>query len=147
MMSQQVQLHKLLLPDEGEAFQFFGLRFIQKVSRQDTNNGWVINQIISSTGDGAPLHSHPWTEGFYVLEGELEVQIDIQKAVATSGTLMFVPENVAHSFKACLPTQMLEIIPAAAEAFYREGAEQIPTLPPDPEVFQALCQKYHVQVY
>lgn len=75
----------------------------------------------------------------------MEVQVGNGKALATPGTLMYVRENVAHSFRICSPmTRMLEIIPASAERFYREGGEKVPTLPPDLEVFEVLCEKYSV---
>lgn len=148
MSNQLLKTPKLLKADEGEVKHFFGIEVIQKVSQVDTNGGWVMNEMIITLGNGAPLHTHPWNETFYVLEGELEVQVGPQKAVATSGMLMFVPENVAHSFRAASPNaRVLEMIPASAEKFYREGAEQIPTVPPDPEIFQALCQKYNVQFF
>jgi quercetin dioxygenase-like cupin family protein len=148
MVSQLLQSPKLLTTGEGDSFQFFDLTFIQKISADNTNSGWVMNEITGELGNGAPLHSHPWSETFYMLEGEMEVQVGNRKALATPGTLMFVPENVAHSFRICSPTtRVLEIIPASAEGFYREGGEKVPTLPFDPEVFQALCEKYQVRIF
>ncbi len=148
MVNQLLKLPKLLMADEGESFQFFNMTFTQKISGDNTNAGWVMHEINSSTGTGAPLHSHPWSETFYILDGEMEVQVGNKKALATPGTLMFAPENVAHSFRVCSPTiRMLEIIPASAEGFYREAGEKLPTLPPDTEVFQAICNKYRVRLF
>jgi quercetin dioxygenase-like cupin family protein len=148
MVSQLLQSPKLLMAGEGESFQFFDFTFTQKISGDNTNSGWVVNEITGNLGNGAPLHSHPWSETFYILEGEVEVQVGSRKALATPGTLMFVPENVAHSFRICSPTtRVLEIIPASAEGFYREGGEKVPTLPADLEVFQALCEKYQVRLF
>jgi quercetin dioxygenase-like cupin family protein len=148
MASQVLQSPKLLMAGEGESFQFSSLTFTRKISRDNSNSEWVMNEITGSMDLGAPLHSHPWSETFYVLEGEMEVQVGNRKALATPGTLMYVPENVAHSFRICSPaTRMLEIIPAAAEGFYREGGEKVPTLPPDLKVFQALCEKYGVRLF
>ncbi len=139
---------KILLPDEGESFQFFDLLFTRKMSGDPTNSGWVMSEITARMGTGAPLHSHPWSETFYILEGQVEVQVGSYKALAIPGTFMYVPENVAHSFRGCAPTnRLLEIIPASAESFYREGGEKIPTLPPDPEVLQVLFDKYSVRLF
>lgn len=148
MASQVLQSPQLLMAGEGESFQFFSLTFTRKMSGDDSNLEWIMNEITGSVDLGAPLHSHPWSETFYVLDGEMEVQVGNRKALATAGTLMHVPENVAHSFRICSPTtRMLEIIPASAEGFYREGGEKIPTLPPDLEVFRALCEKYNVRFF
>lgn len=148
MISQFVQSSALLNAGEGNSFQFFDLTFTQKISAETTHHEWVMHEISGHSGNGAPLHSHPWRETFYLLEGEMEVQVGNRKALATAGTLMHVGENVAHSFHICSPTvRLLEIIPAAAASFYQEGGEHIPTLPPDPEVLQALCEKYSVRFF
>lgn len=148
MTSQLLRSPKLLMPGEGESFQMVNLIFTKKMGGDSTSDGWVMHEIIGNSGEGAPLHSHPWIETFYVLEGEMEVQVGNHKTLATPGTFMHVPENVAHSFRICSPTtRMLEIIPASAEGFYRETGEKVPTLPLDLEVFQAVCQKHHVRLF
>jgi len=148
MKSQLSRSPKLLLAGEGELFQMLNLTFTQKINSDNTQGAWVMHEITGCLGEGAPLHSHPWAETFYVLDGEVEVQVGNRKATATPGTLMHVPENVAHSFGISSPiSRMLEIIPASAEGFYRETGEKVPTLPPDLEVFQAICQKYNVRLF
>jgi quercetin dioxygenase-like cupin family protein len=148
MKSQLLRSPKLLVAGEGESFQMVNLTFTQKISSDNTQGAWVMHEISGSVGEGAPLHSHPWTETFYILDGEVEVQVGNRKATATPGTLMYVPENVAHSFRISSPTsRMLEIIPASAEGFYRETGEKVPTLPLDLEVFQAVCKKYNVRLF
>lgn len=148
MTSQLLRSPKLLMPGEGKSFQMANLTFTQKVSQDDTQNQWVMNEVTGNVGYGAPLHSHPWTETFYLLDGEMEVQVGNRKALAVPGTLMVVPENVAHSFRICSVTaRMLEIIPAFAEGFYREVGDKAPSLPADLEAFVAICEKHHVRLF
>jgi quercetin dioxygenase-like cupin family protein len=64
---------RILLADEGESFQFFDLTFTRKMSGDPTHSGWVMNEITAKMGTGAPLHSHPWSETFYILDGQVEV--------------------------------------------------------------------------
>lgn len=107
-----------------------------------------MHEITGNSGEGAPLHSHPWSEAFYVLDGEMDVQVGKRQAIATVGTLMYVPERVAHSFRMRSETvRVLEIIPTSAAAFYREAGEKVPTLPPDLDVFQAICNKHNVRLF
>lgn len=148
MTRQLLRSPQLLMPGEGEAFQMLNLIFTQKMAGDGTSNSWVSHEITGKAGEGAPLHSHPWAETFYILAGEMEVQLGNRKALATPGMFMYVPENVAHGFRICSPTvRVLETIPASAEGFYRETGAKVPTLPPDMDVFQAICAKYGVRLF
>jgi quercetin dioxygenase-like cupin family protein len=51
-------------------------------------------------GAGAFVHRHrSYDEAFYVLEGEIEYVLDEQRVTASSGTTVFVPAGVVHTFK------------------------------------------------
>jgi quercetin dioxygenase-like cupin family protein len=143
------QSPKLLFPGEGKSFQMLSHIFTTKISAADTNGEWIMYEVTDTAGNGAPLHSHPWDETFYIVEGEMEVQVGNCKALAVAGTSLFVPANVAHNFKICSPTirVLVTIAPAAAEAFYREVGEKVTSLPPDPEVFGAICEKHNVRLF
>ncbi|MDX2216895.1 MAG: cupin domain-containing protein [Oculatellaceae cyanobacterium bins.114] len=148
MTSQLLRSPKLLTPGEGKSFQMANLTFTLKLGQDNTQSEWVMHEITGTTDNGAPLHSHPWAETFYVLEGEVEVQVANRKALAIPGTMMYVPENVAHSFRICSPTtRMLEIIPTFAAGFYREAGEKAPSLPADLDAFLAVCEKHHVRLF
>ncbi|MBD2462510.1 cupin domain-containing protein [Oscillatoria sp. FACHB-1407] len=147
-MSQALRSPKLLMPGEGESFQMANLTFTQKISQHNTQNQWVMHEIMGKLNDEAPLHSHPWTETFYIIEGELDVQVGNRKALAVPGTVMYVPENVAHSFRIRSATaRLLEMIPASAEGFYREAGEKAPSLPAGIDAFLATCDKYHIRLF
>jgi quercetin dioxygenase-like cupin family protein len=139
---------KLLAADEGDSFSMLSHLFTTKITGDETNGEWAMFEMTDSSQSGPPLHTHPWHETFYVLEGEMEVQVGNRKAIATPGTLLHVPENVAHTFKVCSPSVrvLVMIAPASAEAFYREVGARVTALPPDPEVFQEICAKYGVRI-
>lgn len=148
MTAQLLQSSKLLLP-AGASFQMLTHTFTVKVSGGDTNGDWVMYEVTDTIGNGAPLHCHPWGESFYILEGELEVQVGSRKVTAGAGGSVYVPENVAHNFKICSPTlrALVVMAPASAEGFYRAIGEKITSLPPDPEVFQEICNEYGVRLF
>ena len=53
--------------------------------------------------DTPPPHiHHAHEEGFYVLEGELELVVGTQTVRAGPGTCVMVPTGVAHTFR--IPT-------------------------------------------
>jgi quercetin dioxygenase-like cupin family protein len=146
-MSKTMQAPKLILSGQGESFPMLGLTFTAKITADDTNNGWVMHEITGTEGHGAPLHTHPWEETFYVLEGEMEVHIGRRQSFVTAGTLMHLPANVAHDFRVCSPTiRLLEMIPAFAQSFYQEVGEKITSMPPDLELFETICRKHGVRL-
>ena len=148
MTAQLLQSSKPLLP-AGESFQMLTHTFTVKVSGGDTHGNWVMYEVADTIDNGAPLHSHPWGESFYILEGELEMQVGNRKLVATAGDSIYIPENVAHNFRICSPSlrALIVMAPASAEGFYRAMGEKITTLPPDPEVFQEICSEYGVRIF
>lgn len=148
MTAQSLQSSNLLLP-AGESFQMLTHTFTVKVSGGDTNGDWVMYEVTDTIDNGAPLHTHPWGESFYILEGEMEIQVGNRKVVATAGGSVYVPENVAHNFRICSPTlrALVVMAPASAEGFYRAIGEKITSLPPDPEVFQEICNEYGVRLF
>jgi quercetin dioxygenase-like cupin family protein len=53
---------------------------------------------VSPPGAGPPLHSHPWDEAFYVLEGELVFSTDEQEMHALIGTFVHFRGDTPHAF-------------------------------------------------
>ena len=56
----------------------------------------------SEPGYAAPMHSHPYLEVLYVLEGTAEAWLEggeDQKAVLRKGDTIAFPPNVAHTFR------------------------------------------------
>jgi mannose-6-phosphate isomerase-like protein (cupin superfamily) len=48
---------------------------------------------------GPPKHTHElWDEGFYVVEGEVAIQVAEQTLMATPGMFAFAPRTVPHTF-------------------------------------------------
>jgi quercetin dioxygenase-like cupin family protein len=50
-------------------------------------------------GSGPPPHTHPWTESFYVIRGDVEFTIDDHDGVARPGTLVNLPAGTVHCFR------------------------------------------------
>ena len=50
-------------------------------------------------GSGAPPHSHPWDEAFYVMRGEVAFGIGDRESLAVAGTLVQVPGGTTHWFR------------------------------------------------
>jgi quercetin dioxygenase-like cupin family protein len=68
--------------------------------RSEESNGQVavIENIISASFAGPPLHVHDFDEAFYVLAGELTFQLEDELLTRGRGELAFAPRGVAHTF-------------------------------------------------
>lgn len=143
-----LQAPKFLLPDEGESFNVADSTFTTKISGKETNGQWIMYEIAASVGYKPPLHSHPWDETFYILEGEIEIQVGSLKTMSKVGSVMFVPTNVPHTYKICSQIARFLVIlaPASADVFYREYGEKS-TAPPTLEDLQYFRNKYGICAY
>jgi quercetin dioxygenase-like cupin family protein len=56
------------------------------------------NELEPGTEPGAPHYHANHTDSFYVLEGELEFQIDGRTVRAIAGTLVVAPRGAVHAF-------------------------------------------------
>lgn len=147
-MTQTLRTPKVLAAGEGDSFQMLSHLFTYKVTPEDTQGQWLMYEVTDTAGNGAPLHTHSWEETFYLIEGELEIQIDDRTFMAQAGATVYFPENVAHAFRICSETaRFLVIMPAYADDFFREVGEKVTTLPPDPEVFQAVAANHNLKLF
>ncbi len=147
-MTQLMQSPRILSAGEGESYSMLSHTFTIKVSAEDTDGAWVMSEVSDTVGNGAPLHTHPWHETFYILEGELEIQVGKRTIQATPGASVYLPANIAHGFKICSPTaRVLVLIPAFAEAFYREVGQEVTTLPPSIDALQQVCERHNVHLF
>jgi mannose-6-phosphate isomerase-like protein (cupin superfamily) len=76
--------------------QFLGNQISYKFNPDDRSECFFELTVIGNCP--LPLHRHPWDEVFYLLEGEIDLQIDDQKMQATPGYFVNLPAGAAHTF-------------------------------------------------
>jgi quercetin dioxygenase-like cupin family protein len=96
------------------------------------------------------LHVHErLEETWYVLDGELEFQLDEQTFNATAGATVFVPPRVAHAFanRTDKPTKFLLIMsPPGHDRYFDELAEILATDgPPNSDKIAELRRRYDTE--
>jgi len=147
-MTQTLRAPKVVAAGAGDSFQMLSHTFTYKISPADTRGQWLMYEAKDTAGNGAPLHSHPWEETFYILEGALDIQIGKRTFAANAGSTVYFPENAVHAFKVISETaRILVIMPGYADGFYREVGEKVTTLPPDPAVFQAVANNHNLKLF
>jgi quercetin dioxygenase-like cupin family protein len=103
-------------------------------SEQTDDQVSVIENTVPTGFPGPPLHHHDFDETFYVLEGELTVQLEEEIFTRTRGELAFALRNVPHTFANLSGASARTLIictPAGFERFFdRMAAERAGVEPP-----------------
>ena len=98
-----------------------------------TNEQYTLLDVVVVPGGGTPLHFHEnEAEWFFMLDGELEFQLEDQTALADPNTLVFGPENGRHAFRnqtSDLARLLIYYEPTGVEDFFREVGQPVTTDP------------------
>jgi quercetin dioxygenase-like cupin family protein len=89
-------------------------------------------------GAGPSPHRHDWAEGYYILSGAVDFEIDGQGVRAEAGTFLITPPGAVHTFRGAdeAGSRLLVIdAPAHAAGFFRAvdreiaGPQDFPRVP------------------
>ena len=95
---------------------------------------------VNVTGGGPPQHIHKAEEeGFYVLEGEVNIKIGDRTIVGTAGSFVVIPRGTVHTFwnAGSKPSKLLVIFspPGFEQFFFEAGDEELD-----------IAKKYNIEV-
>jgi quercetin dioxygenase-like cupin family protein len=125
---------------------------------EDTNGKYAMWEAIVPPGGGPPPHVHSREEeGFYVLEGEITLQIGDKRLVAGPGVFANMPVGTPHSFKnegSRLAKMLISVAPAGLERMFFEFGVPLPegsttALPPTKQEIEkllAVAPKYGIEI-
>lgn len=77
------------LPFEGMSYEFHGEKQSAPIS------AYIVN---APPGKGPPLHTHPYVETIFMIEGRAMVTIGEETREVTAGGIAVVPANTPHRF-------------------------------------------------
>ena len=115
-------------PGEGNALSIIGVdggidTYTEKVLGSSTEGAYTAFEV-TMRGQGPPLHVHAdLEEAFYVVEGEVEFEVDGKTTKATPGTFILSPRGVPHKFRLVSPepAKLFKIIsPPGFEKFLED---------------------------
>jgi quercetin dioxygenase-like cupin family protein len=85
--------------DEGQARWWFGSLAVIKATAADTAGQMTIVEITNAPGFAGPLHVHHWEdEGFWVLEGDVTIEVGDTTIEAHAGDYVFGPRDIPHRY-------------------------------------------------
>jgi quercetin dioxygenase-like cupin family protein len=98
-------------PEEGEATYFFNALMTTKASQAETGGAYSLTEHLATAASNPPMHIQvDEDEAFYVLDGEVEFEVDGQIVRATPGTFAFVARGSAHTFRVLTDTARYLVI-------------------------------------
>ncbi|HUQ64466.1 MAG TPA: cupin domain-containing protein [Acidimicrobiales bacterium] len=144
--------------DDGEATWFFNALMTTKASTAETAGAYSLTEHLVTAASNPPMHVQlDEDEAFYILEGEIEFEVDGVVTVATPGTFALVARGAAHLFRVLTDTARMLVICSGKPADNLEdfflGMGQPATariLPPpgapDVEQLVALCARTGIEL-
>lgn len=146
--------------DQGTATWFLNSLVTTKVETAETAGAYCLMEHLLTPDADPPRHVHAdEEEAFYVLDGEIELEVDGVVAVARAGTFALAPAGRPHSFRVLTPTARMLVITSGlghpgpgAEAFFRAAGRPAtaPVLPereaPDPVRLTALAADHGIEI-
>jgi hypothetical protein len=112
----------------GSGRRFAGAAGDEMLLRFETTSGDPITVVEDSSSDlePAPLHSHPWDELIYVLEGEMSITAGDVTRIGGPGLLQALPRDVPHTLHVSKPpARFLMITVGAPSAGFLEEVGRI----------------------
>src|SRR5438045_9009022 len=87
-------------PGKGRTVAVVGDVYRLLATGEDTGGTYAMWEAIVPPGGGPPPHVHSREEeGFYILEGEINLHISDRRLVARAGMFANIPVGTPHSFK------------------------------------------------
>jgi quercetin dioxygenase-like cupin family protein len=102
------------LPFEGMSYEFVGEKEGAPVS------AYIVN---AKPGQGPPLHTHPYVEVIFMLEGCATVTVGHEQCEAKAGGIVVVPANTPHRFVNSGETMLRQIDIHASSKFIQTNLE------------------------
>lgn len=93
--------------DDAPAYWFFGSLWVILADVHQTGGSFSVIEQWMRPKFGPPLHVHNVDEWFFVLGGEMEMQVGETKVVGRAGDSIWVPRGTDHAFTTVSETHVL----------------------------------------
>lgn len=121
-MSTTTMTDLTIAPNQGTSLQVLAdtLRVLTQASH--TAETYELFELIGPLNSGPPAHHHPWSETYYVLDGEVEILINTETVLGTPGYCVNIPGGMVHTYRIASDTARFLVITStsAASAFFKD---------------------------
>lgn len=97
--------------DDAEATWFFNGLMTTVAGTAETGGAYSLTEHLVTAASNPPMHVQvDEDEAFYVLDGEIEFEVDGAAVIATPGTFAFVARGAAHTFRVLTDTARMLVL-------------------------------------
>lgn len=97
--------------DDGETTWFFNALMTTKASTAETGGAYSLTEHLMTAASNPPMHVQvDEDEAFFILDGEVEFEVDGVVVLATPGSFAFVARGAAHTFRVLTDTARMLVI-------------------------------------
>ncbi len=97
--------------DDGPATWFLNGLMTVKASNADTGGAYCLMEHVLTPASNPPMHIQTdEEEAFYVIDGQIEFEVEGQVVLARAGTFALVPRGAAHTFRVLTDTARTLVI-------------------------------------
>jgi mannose-6-phosphate isomerase-like protein (cupin superfamily) len=119
---------------ERPTLNILGMPLRMLCEADETGGSWSLFEEEVPLGMGPPPHRHDWDEAYYILDGEIDFEVDGVSVKSGKGDFNYLPRNTVHGFKGASVSPAHVLIfasPAHGSEFFRELNEEVHSLPED----------------
>ena len=114
--------------EDGTLYRVLGSTMTVKAAAEETDSLFEVVVAHSPQGADVIAHRHPWAESYYILDGQLDVQIGARIHHVGPGDFVTIPARAVDGFTVTTATARflhVSIGPGATDAF-RELDQRLP---------------------
>jgi quercetin dioxygenase-like cupin family protein len=137
-------------PGQGRVLDVLGQHIIYKVKAEHTSGAYALAEGVAAPHSLVPKHVHRREdEGFYVLEGALEIECGGERFTALAGSFVLLPRGVPHALRNATGAAARLLCvqsPAGVETFFEHLSALGEAGRPDPAEVESLMERYEVEL-
>ena len=116
---------------ESDILHVVGDRMRVLVDGAQAGSAFELFVVEGDLGSGPPPHAHEWLEAYYVLEGQLLLDIEGEQTLAEAGTSAIVNAGQVHRFEVATTTARFIVATdgKGASALFRDLSANAPGAP------------------
>lgn len=144
-------------PTEGQTVAVVGDVYRFLANGDETDGRYAMFEAVVFPGGGSPPHIHSREEeSFFVLEGEITLQVGDDRIVARAGTFANMPVGSLHSFRNDtdkLVRMIVSVAPAGLEKMFLEvgqpvalGQQALPPSKAEIDKLLAVAPRYGIEI-
>jgi mannose-6-phosphate isomerase-like protein (cupin superfamily) len=132
---------------ERQPLNILGMPLTMLCEARETGGAWSLFEEEVPFGMGPPPHRHDWDEAYYILEGDIDFDIDGQSVRASRGDFNYLPRNTVHGFKGASAESAKVLIfaaPAHGSEFFQDLNSEIRSLPEDASKIPQIGERHGI---